>query len=571
MKTKRIVAVVLALTLVWSLMATGCSSKPRMGKLKQDTWSYYAKTDVFYQTQLVYCKNPTDTDIQSLAVFVPGEYFNAVRAGDIYKCDINELAVSGKYTYKNAPIIFDINSVGYNNGITATDYVNQAKVYTQRGYIYVTAGFRGAEYGAPYGVADLKAAIKYLRYIDEDCPGDAEKIIVTGTGVAGGLAAVLGAGGDSPLYEKYLDKIGALNKYSDAVYGVMCWSPITGYDVADAAYEWNMGISRGKLTHEEKRISAALSDSYADYLNALKLTDGKTALTIDGDGGTYTDYLKSTIEESLTYFLNNVRFPYTAVAVTDNVTEGNPDSEAKDTGNGAVLPEDNFDTTDEEQDGESQDDTAIKNDGIVRTVSTSKLVISGKYDTVQDYVDALNTNKKWVTYDPKTKKATITGIDDFVQQLKGVTRGIAPFDQLDRKQGENMLFGIDGEPAHFDAILTDIMKDNQDYSEDFAKDMQKQDKIGSDTATRVNMYNPMYYIHPYYEGNGTAKTAKLWRIRSGIFRRDTSMCTEVNLALALQQADCRVDFMETWGVGSEKMEPDNHAELNALDWLDNLE
>ena len=153
MKTKRIVAVVLALALVWSLMATGCSSKPRMGKLKQDTWSYYAKTDVFYQTQLVYCKNPTDTDIQSLAVFVPGEYFNAVRAGDIYKCDINELAVSGKYTYKDAPIIFDINSVGYNNGITATDYVNQAKVYTQRGYIYVTAGFRGAEYGAPYGVA----------------------------------------------------------------------------------------------------------------------------------------------------------------------------------------------------------------------------------------------------------------------------------------------------------------------------------------------------------------------------------------------------------------------------------
>lgn len=564
MKTKKIIATLLCLVLVWSVVAVGCSAgKPHLHKLKNNSWSYNEKTDVFYQNQLAYCKNPTDTEYQTLSIFVPHEYFNAVRKGDRYQCQVNELAVSGQYTYKTAPIVLDITANGYNSSNGPTDYINQAIVYTQRGYIYVVAGYRGAQEGAPYGVADLKAAVKYLRYIDQDCPGDAEKIYAMGVGASGGLAAVLGASGDSPMYEKYLSKIGALKKYSDAVYGVMCWNPSTSFDTADAAYEWNMGSTRSKLTKEQTTISTQLADKYVEYINALGLADGDTQLTIDSkNGGTYPAYIKATIEESLTTFLQNTRFPYTAKAIHDGTYTTDSESNKEWTPDDKTLPELSVD---------DENNNAPSGDGIIRQESASALNIVGTYDTPEEYVAALNSNKKWVKYDSKSKKATITSIDDFVSQMKGVTRALSPFDHLDKTQAENTLFSIKGEPKHFDAILGEIMQDDKEYGDDFAKDLQAKDKMGNDTATRVNMYNPLYYINSYYDGNGTTKVAKEWRIRSGINQGDTSLCTEVNLALALSQAGCNVDFLELWGLGNEKYELGSFgdsSEQNTLDWMD---
>lgn len=556
----------LSLVIMWSIAASGCtSSKLKFGKLNTNNWSYNENSDVFYQTELLYCKDPTDTDYQTLSVFVPGEYFNAVRnADEKYECKINEYAKSGEYTYKTAPIVFDIRTIGYNSSLAPTDYLNQAIVYTQRGYIYVTAGCRGIDEGAPYGVTDLKAAIRYLRYIDKDCPGDAEKIYAMGaSGGASGMAAVLGTSGDSPLYDKYLEKIGAVSKYSDSVYGVICWSPNTCFDTADAAYEWNMGATREKLTDEEKRISAALSDEYVKYLNALKLKNGKTLLSINKDnGGTYPEYLKSVIEDSLNHFIHNARFPYEAKAITDGfgtVAAKKNDKVNTDSNGNINLPEDNFD---------DESESVTGNDNILRGKSTSKLNLTGTYDSVREYIDALNKNKEWVKYDSKSNTVTITGVDDFVQQMKGATRGMAAFDSLDKKQAENKLFATKGKPRHFDTLLAGVMKSNDKYADAFTADSKATDDIGTDTATRVNMYNPMYYINAYYAGNGTAKTAKYWRIRSGISQGDTSLCTEVNLALALEQAGADVDFLELWSVGNEKNELNGNVEINTLDWLD---
>lgn len=39
---------------------------------------------------------------------------------------------------------------------------------------------------------------------------------------------------------------------SDAVKGSMCWCPITNLDVADEAYEWNMGNTRSGLSEDEQ-------------------------------------------------------------------------------------------------------------------------------------------------------------------------------------------------------------------------------------------------------------------------------------------------------------------------------
>ena len=52
-----------------------------------------------------------------------------------------------------------------------TDYVTDSVSYTSAGFIYVAAGCRGRDAGAPAGVTDLKAAIRYIRYNDGVDPG----------------------------------------------------------------------------------------------------------------------------------------------------------------------------------------------------------------------------------------------------------------------------------------------------------------------------------------------------------------------------------------------------------------
>ena len=566
MKPKKLLAVLLSILLICGTVLAGCSAGgPKFGKIDNTKWKYNELSDSYYQTELVYCKKPTDTAIQSLAVFVPAKYVNPVANGNgTYTLTINEYSTIDSYIPSTAPIIFSIENSRYTKATAPTGYINKSVEYTQKGYIYVTAGCRGDDAGAPWGVTDLKAAIRYLRYIKDDIPGDTEKIYATGKGGAGGLATVLGTSGDSPIYDKYLKKIGAVTKTSDAIYGVSCWSPNTSFDTADSAYEWNMGVTRTKMSSEEKEISSALTAEYAKYINALKLKDGKTALSLNDDNksGTYTDYLKSVIEQSLNSFLKSTTFPYTADSISDgdssDTTEKQSDSQSTTDKNGAiVLPDLPLD----------ENDKSVAGDGIIRNKSASALDINGTYNTAEDYIKALNKNTKWVSYDKKSNTAKITSVDDFVKQMKGVTRGIGAFDALNKKQAENILFSTDGKGAHFDSILYKAVKNNSKYVADFKADLDKKDSIGTTTEQRVDMYNPLYYISSYYDGNGTSKVAKQWRIRSGISQGDTALCTEVNLALALKNTGATVDFEENWGIGNVLYEYGDSPALSNADWI----
>ena len=55
------------------------------------------------------------------------------------------------------------------------------------------------------------------------------------------------------------------------------------------------------------------------------------------------------------------------------------------------------------------------------------------------------------------------------------------------------------------------------------------------------MYNPLYYLSGYYGGYQKSTVADYWRIRTGIAQSDTSLTTEVNLALALKKLTSRYD------------------------------
>ena len=67
--------------------------------------------------------------------------------------------------------------------------------------------------------------------------GDSEAIVSTGHSSGGAVSAMLGASGDSPAFDKYLEEIGAYDE-SDTVFIAHASAPITNLSSADASYEW---------------------------------------------------------------------------------------------------------------------------------------------------------------------------------------------------------------------------------------------------------------------------------------------------------------------------------------------
>ena len=90
------------------------------------------------------------------------------------------------------------------------------------GFIYVQAGLRGRsmsmgdqqsskqkvdyEIGAPWGVTDLKAAVRYYRFNSNALPGNSTKVYTFCHSGGGAQSSIMGASGDSKLYYKYLKK-----------------------------------------------------------------------------------------------------------------------------------------------------------------------------------------------------------------------------------------------------------------------------------------------------------------------------------------------------------------------------
>ena len=207
-------------------------------------------------------------------------------------------------------------------------------------------------------------------------------------------------------------------------------------------------------------------------------------------------------------------------------------------------------------------------DGVDRNLSTGGVTLSGTYETAQDYIDALNADGTWVNYDSATNTVTITSIVDFTNACKRASKGIGAFDALDESQVENTLFGYgDGTTSHFDATLAALLKDDETYGAAFTEAMEKTDSQGNTVTERGNMYNPLYYLSSYYDGYQKSTVADYWRIRTGIAQSDTSLTTEVNLALALKNYGADVDFATIWAEGHTMAESTGDAVTNFIEWV----
>ena len=585
---KKILSILTALTVLLSVGGMSAISASAddsvttgLSKIDSSRWQYNADDDVYYQIGIVYCENPVDITYETLAVFVPGAYMTAEDNGDgTYTCEINESAAVGNYTADTAPIVMPINTPGYSAMAALTSYSSFTE-YTDEGFVYVHAGCRGRDAGAPAGVTDLKAAVRYLRYTDDTIPGDAESIFTFGMSGGGAQSALMGATGDSALYDAYLEEIGAVSGVSDAVLGSMCWCPITNLDTADEAYEWMMGATRSGLSENEQELSDRMAAAFAAYINAagLKDEDGNVLTLSESESGiyqagSYYDYMLSVIEGSLNNFLSDTEFPYEASASTGRGGHGDhsgfrggfPSGGEKPDFADGQMPEGNL--------PESEGDAELSfedMDDITRNDTSSGVALSGTYETAQDYIDALNANGVWVSYDAETNTASITSIEDFVLACKSASKNLGAFDQLDAGQGENTLFGYgDGSGAHFDVYLAAILDEmGSDYAPDYAEDLARQDSVGNTADTRVNMYTPLYYLLESSDGYETSTVAKYWRIRTGIAQGDCALSTEMNLALALENYTSveSVDFETIWGAGHTQAERAGNSTDNFIAWV----
>ena len=524
-------------------------------------WQYDEANDIYWQVGVVYVANPASLDYETLGIYVPGAYLEASANGDgTYTASVKSDAQVGQFTAATAPYVLPVNTPGFNASQAPTWLADGIANYTQAGMIYLQPGIRGRDNttdsqgqevvgGAPWGVTDLKAAIRYVRYNKDVLPGDTDKIVSFGHSGGGAQSAVLGASGDSTLYNPYLEALGAAmkdkegNPISDAPYGTMTWSPITSLDYADAAYEWNLGQFADSNTRAEGTFTQALSQDlakeYANYINQLGLKHEGQALTLaeSSEGiytqGSYATYLEGVVNQSLNNFLADTSFPYTS-------------------------------------------------DGAGPGGSTESVT----YETAQAFIDSLNAETQWVTYDAATNTAKISSLADFAKYVKTASKSVPAFDALDRSLAENAVFGVaEANELHFDQLVARLLKNNQakyesltdwnsQYVTDFESDLAKTDSLGKTIAERQDLYNPMFYLTSAYSGYQTSKPAPHWRIRSGLSQGDTALTVETNLALALENqangAVKSVDFATVWGQGNTTAERTGHASANFIQWVQEI-
>jgi hypothetical protein len=464
-------------------------------------WKFNSSANVYYIVGLNYCSKPTDTSYETMGIFVPAAYMNASSNSDgTYTCTINSTATVNGYTASTAPIVVPVNTPGYSPQSAPTGFSNSISTYTNAGFIYLWPGLRGKTHGAPLGVVDLKAAVRYYRYLQvkqSAVPGNTDRIFSFGHSGGGAQSAIFGSSGNSSLYNDYLTAIGAESNYKDNICGSMCWCPITNLDQGDAAYEWNMGLTRSSLSTADASISAGLAAEYAKYINAIGLKNPSTSASLT---------LSSTTNG---YYQKGSYYEYVMGVINDAISRYN------------------------------------------------------KYNSAN--ISAYSTTDETALY-------------SFVSNYKKASKGLGAFDDYDGKTNpENTLMGISGTAGHFDSYLASLVNSYASgYYSSFTSDLAKTDALGKSVNTRLMMYTPLYYLvsnSTYYNGGGSGSSdvAPYWRIRTGIDQGDTSLCTEINLALALKNYSSvkSVDFETIWGLGHTQAEDSGSADTNFITWVEN--
>ena len=578
-------------------------------ELDMRAWHYDAEHEVWWQVGLPYCTKPVSSSNEKLGIYVPGAYLKPTDekanlkeadASATFECELNAEGTAGAYTCATAPVVMPINCPEFQAQTAPTAYLYDGlEPYLSAGLVYVYAGCRGRSSGydsssegegfysggAPWGIADLKAAVRYLRYNASRLPGSTDRIVTFGQAAGGLLSALMGATGNAPAYDAYLAEIGAATHdgeqgetLGDDIHAAMCWCPEPSASVADAAYEWELGQFVEADTRAEgtwtKLLSCDLAAAYATHVNNLALTaEGGSTLALDEtaggvfNDGSYYEELAALVEASAAQFLNETAFPYTA-AKNETLSGQFPGSGVKAVEAVVDLPPSADEAATDDaaaEDGETGDEgTSYASAAAGKPVTNSTT-----YASRSDYVAALNEGGRWITYNERRGTVRISGLGGYVRACRGELSPVLSYDAEKRSSATNLLFGNDDNGSlHFSKEVSDLLAAGADtyaqqegfdpgLPEAWAQDLAETDAIGQSMAARCNMYDPLCFVSAAGEGFGTAAVAPRWRINVGLFCSKAPVSTSYNLARALKAYDGveDVSFTAVWGEGNTLAEP----------------
>ena len=456
---------------------------------------------VFTENTLLY---PTGQNIKYRAF--ENIFYVANIADSVYQT-LNIYIPESAYT-KNTkvPIFLKTNIGGYMaskaSSPSSSDATGRALL---EGYVVVIPGSRGSNSTitdadgntvwtgrAPAGIVDLKATIRYLRYNKDRISGNTEMIITDGTSAGGAMSALLGATGNNPAYEPYLEALGAAKEHDD-VFAAVCYCPITALDHADMAYEWlyqsvNKDI-RG-ISDTQVNVSKELAAQFPAYINSLglKRVDG-TPLTESN----YMDYVKSFLIQSAQRARNE------GVDIPDSIgiKFNNPNKIVQ----GDIRGMQKMNNTPPPMG--IQPSSRNRPGGF--PMSKGEIVTDIDLDVYFNYINSQRRLKTPPAFD-----------------ALGVAGATA--------SAENNVFGnTEGSSTNFTNYSLHKSTGNSSLN------------LDDSLLERVYIMNPMNFI-----GDGVSKTAPNWYIRHGALDRDTSFPVPVNLYTKLMNNGYSVDFFLPW-------------------------
>lgn len=564
-------------------------------------WSYDEDHNVWYQLALATCLTPEAPTYEAASIFVPGPYLTGTKSGSTYTCEVVPDAQVGSWTATTAPVIFPLNAPGFTAQAPATTYSYQGLAeFMEAGCVYVFAGMRGRssgyekiagqdsyfEGGAPWAVVDMKAALMWYRLNAALLPGDASRLFVMGLGAGGTLASVVGASGDASDFTPYLEEIGAPQwdtsaaVLSNSVRGVIAWNPLLSFGSVDASYEWLYGQYSDDASRAQTAWTGALSHylcaTFANYVNELGLTHEGEALSLDetlGEAlfadGTYNSRLVKILQDAAAEFLGHAQFPLTLtneVQVNGGFPGGIAVSQDVET---SVLT------------GLIERATQVNGAGSSQVLALEGSPLTVTYQSVKDYVAALNTPSAWFVYNEAKATARITSLGAWARACAPATRLCTGFDLVTKNSSDNQLFGVeDATTVHFSKQISSAISDHMDelsqlegwegaYNAQWVYDLKLKNALGENVEQRVNLYDPLYYLSGANAGFSTATPAREWRLNAGLAQSIVPVDQIMNLELAARAYTgvTHVDATYVWEQGMVLAEASGDAIANALTWI----
>lgn len=533
--------------------------------LDMAAWRHDDDHDVYYQLGVPYSLTPASETYGKLSIFVPGGYFKAEGDGPTYRCSLQDSLKVASHDGAHAPVVMPIDCPDFQGQQPASSYSYEGlEPYMDSGCVYVAAGCRGRSGGyesrgsddgyvggAPWGLVDLKAAVRFLRYNACVLPGHGQTIVAMGLGSGGNLAALLGSTGDEAAFEGPLDEVGAAlwdgegEDISDAVEGVALWNPQVSLGSMDGAYEWLYGQYSQEGTRARDtwtgQLSPLLADAWADHLGELGLTGGgegiltldETTATVRTDG-TYYEHLMDLACSAASAFFSSASFP---VTVTQGATsQGGFPGLATTTDMDALAA------------GAAQNAAVASEQGATVDGPAPTTVTSTTFDSAEDYVAWLNEGGRWLTYNASRARVRISSLEPMIARLAPASLGCTCYDAVDDDSPWNQLFGTEDLSAlHFSSLDAKVLEDHLEQlaqvqgfeatlPDQWSHDLAVNDPQGLSVSERCALYDPMDRLLPSGGSQGQGQVAGQWRINVGLAQSQVPFTEGIDLALAL--GDC---------------------------------